>query len=66
MPDNPDNLTEIDRFPVADLPQRYGISRNTLYESRLNPLEIKPVREGNASYINALEVRSHRPTARPY
>lgn len=58
MPDNQDNLTEIDRFPVADLPQRYGISRNTLYESRLNPLEIKPVREGNASYINALEVRS--------
>jgi hypothetical protein len=54
----PDNLTEIDRLPVADLPQRYGISRNTLYESRLNPLGIKPVREGNASYINADQVRS--------
>lgn len=58
MTDNPYNLTEIDRFPVSDLPDRYGISRQTLYDSRLKPLGIKPIREGNGSYINADQLRS--------
>lgn len=42
--------TEIDRFPVSNLPERYGIGRTALYE-RLNALSIKPQKQGTKSYI---------------
>lgn len=48
--------TEIDRFPVSDLPDRYGIRRTALYE-RLNTLAIKPERQGNKSYISGLQLQ---------
>lgn len=48
--------TEIDRFPVADLPDRYGIGRTALYE-RLNTLTIKPEKQGNKSYISGLQLQ---------
>jgi hypothetical protein len=43
--------TEIDRFPVADLPTRYGIKRTALYE-RLGSLSIRPQKLGNKSYVS--------------
>lgn len=57
MTDNPYSSTEIDRYPVADLAGRYQISRQTLYESRLKPLNIKPFREGNGSFVNADDIQ---------
>ena len=41
----------IDRFPVAQLPSRYSISRTVLYE-RLAALKIEPQRMGKKAYIN--------------
>jgi hypothetical protein len=57
MTNNPYSSTEIDRYPVANLAERYQISRQTLYESRLKPLNIKPFREGNGSFVNADDVQ---------
>ena len=44
--------TQIDRFPVSQLPDRYGIKRTALYE-RLKALSIKPEKQGNKSYIDS-------------
>ena len=44
--------TKIDRFPVSQLPDRYGIKRTALYE-RLKALSIKPEKQGNKSYIDS-------------
>lgn len=43
--------TQIDRFPVSELPSRYDIKRTALYE-RLKALDIKPVKQGNKSYVD--------------
>jgi len=48
--------TEIDRFPVSDLPDRYSIKRTALYE-RLNALDIKPQKLGNKSYIDGYQLQ---------
>lgn len=48
--------TEINRFPVSDLPDRYSIGRTALYE-RLNTLTIKPEKQGNKSYISGLQLQ---------
>lgn len=42
---------QIDRFPVSDLPDRYDIKRTALYE-RLKALDIKPIKQGNKSYVD--------------
>ena len=42
---------QIDRFPVSELPSRYNIKRTALYE-RLKALDIKPIKQGNKSYID--------------
>ena len=43
--------TEIDRFPVSDLRDRFNIGRTALYD-RLNTLSIKPVKQGTKSYVS--------------
>ncbi len=47
--------TQIDRFPVSQLPDRYGIKRTALYE-RLKALSIKPQKQGNKSYLDSDQV----------
>lgn len=45
--------TELDRFPVAQLPNRYKLKgRSNVYE-RLSYLDIKPEKVGRFAYINA-------------
>lgn len=43
--------TEIDRFPVKDLPNRYNINRSVLY-TRLQKLDIQTTKVGNKSYVD--------------
>jgi hypothetical protein len=45
----------IDRLPVAQLPERYGISRTVLYD-RINALKITPEKRGNKSFVNAEQI----------
>lgn len=47
---------EIDRFPVADLPDRYSIGRTTLYE-RMGVLAFKPEKQGNKSYVSGQQLQ---------
>jgi hypothetical protein len=49
--------TEIDRFPVSDLPDRYSIGRTALYE-RLGVLAIKPEKQGNKSYVSGQQLQT--------
>lgn len=44
-------MTKLDRIPVAQLPDKYGIVKSVLYD-RINRLGIKPTKIGNKSYIN--------------
>ena len=48
--------TEIDRFPVSDLRDRYQIGRTALYE-RMNTLAIKPAKHGTKSYLSGEQLR---------
>lgn len=48
--------TELDRFPVSDLPERYGVGRTALYE-RMNTLSIKSQKQGTKSYISGEQLR---------
>jgi len=48
--------TEIDRFPVSELRDRYQIGRTALYE-RLNSLSIKPSKQGTKSYVSGEQLR---------
>lgn len=41
----------LDRFPVADLSQRYKIGKSAVYD-RLKVLAIQPIRDGRKSYIS--------------
>ena len=47
---------EIDRLPVNQLMDRYGLVRSAVY-TRLDALGIKPERIGNKSYVNAAQIR---------
>lgn len=49
-------MSEIDRIPVNQLPERYALARSALYK-RLEALNIKPERIGNKAYINADQLR---------
>ena len=46
------DMTEIDRIPLSQLPGRYGIARSALY-TRLKDLQIEPIKEGKKAYIDA-------------
>ena len=48
---------EIDNFPVSQLQSRYSIGKQAVY-NRLDALDIKPFKEGNRSYITAMQLRS--------
>lgn len=48
--------SEIDRLPVSQLPERYGLVRSAIY-TRLDALGIKPERVGNKSYVNAQQLQ---------
>ena len=48
--------TEIDRYPVSDLKDRYQIGRTALYE-RMNTLAIKPTKHGIKSYLSGEQLR---------
>ncbi|HEY9662731.1 MAG TPA: hypothetical protein V6C65_30125 [Allocoleopsis sp.] len=47
---------EIDRLPVNQLTERYGLVRSAVY-TRLDALRIKPEKIGNKSYVNAEQIR---------
>jgi len=47
--------TTLDRISVAQLPDRYSITRSVVY-NRLNDLSIKPERLGNKAYVNAQQL----------
>lgn len=49
-------MSEIDRIPVNQLPERYDLARSALYK-RLEALNIKPERIGNKAYVNAEQLR---------
>ncbi|MEA5504839.1 MarR family transcriptional regulator [Halotia wernerae UHCC 0503] len=44
-------MTKLDRVPVAQLPDKYGIVKSVLYD-RINRLGIKPTKIGNKSYVS--------------
>ena len=44
------NKAQIDGFPVAQLPSRYGVARSVVY-SRLSALKIEPSKRKNKAYI---------------
>ncbi len=44
------NNAQIDGFPVAQLPSRYGVARSVVY-SRLSALKIEPSKRKNKAYI---------------
>jgi len=46
---------EIDTYPVGDLPTRYNIGKQAMY-NRLESLGIKPEKIGNRSFITAEEL----------
>ena len=48
--------TEIDRFPVSELRDRFNIGRTALYE-RMNTLSIKPVKQGSKSYVSGEQLQ---------
>lgn len=47
--------TQIDRYPVKELPGRYSINRSVLY-SRLKALNIKPHASGKQSYVTGQDL----------
>jgi hypothetical protein len=49
-------MEEIDRFPLAQLPSRYGIARSALY-TRLKDLKIEPAKDGKRAYVNAQQIQ---------
>ncbi|MDG2618010.1 hypothetical protein P7L53_17355 [Thermoleptolyngbya sichuanensis XZ-Cy5] len=50
------NGGEIDRIPVNQLMQRYGLVKSAVYK-RLNDLGIDPQKVGNKSFVNAEQLR---------
>lgn len=51
------NSGEIDRLPVHQLMERYGIVKSAVYD-RMVTLNIKPERVGVKSYLNAEQIRT--------
>ncbi|MCW5319575.1 MarR family transcriptional regulator [Nostoc sp. KVJ3] len=51
LPVRPPTMTKLDRVPVAQLPDKYGIVKSVLYD-RINRLGIKPTKIGNKSYVS--------------
>ncbi len=51
LPVRPPTMTKLDRVPVAQLPDKYGIVKSVLYD-RINRLGIKPSKIGNKSYVS--------------
>jgi hypothetical protein len=49
-------MEEIDRFPLTQLPSRYGIARSALY-TRLKDLKIEPAKDGKRAYVNAQQIQ---------
>ena len=49
-------MAEIDRFPLTQLPSRYGIARSALY-TRLKDLKIEPEKDGKRAYVNAQQIQ---------
>lgn len=49
-------MEEIDRFPLTQLPSRYGIARSALY-TRLKDLKIEPGKDGKRAYVNAQQIQ---------
>ncbi len=47
---------EIDRYPVSQLPARYGDLARSAFYKRMDALGIKPVRIGARSYVSAEDV----------
>lgn len=47
---------EVDRFPLSQLPSRYGIARSALY-TRLKDLQLEPIKEGRKAYVNAEQLQ---------
>jgi hypothetical protein len=47
--------TQIDRYPVKELPGRYSINRSVLY-SRLKALNIQPHSSGKQSFVTGEEL----------
>jgi hypothetical protein len=47
---------EIDRLPISQLVERYKIVRSAVY-TRLNALNIEPIKVGNKAYVNAEQLR---------
>ena len=44
-------MTLLDRVPVAQLPDKYGIVKSVIYDW-INRLGIKPTKIGNKSYVS--------------
>ncbi|NEU84118.1 MarR family transcriptional regulator [Nostoc sp. UIC10630] len=51
LPVRPPTMTKLDRVPVAQLPDKYGIVKSVIYD-RINRLGIKPTKIGNKSYVS--------------
>ncbi|GFE71941.1 hypothetical protein CFPU101_45510 [Chroococcus sp. FPU101] len=49
-------MTEIDRLPLSQLPERYGIARSALY-TRLKDLQIEPIKEGKKAYVDGSQLQ---------
>jgi hypothetical protein len=47
---------EIDKFPVGQLPSRYGLARSAVYK-RMEQLGIAPQRTGQRAYLNAAQLQ---------
>ena len=50
------NPGEIDRYPVNQLPDRYGVARSAVYK-RMEQLGIAPKKVGQRSYITAAQLQ---------
>lgn len=48
---------EIDNYPVADLPSRFDLGKQAVY-NRLEALGIKPTKVGKRSYISATQLQT--------
>ncbi len=48
--------SEIDKFPVSQLPSRYELARSAVYK-RMEQLGIAPEKIGQRSYVNASELQ---------
>lgn len=48
---------EIDNYPVADLPSRFDLGKQAVY-NRLEALDIKPTKVGKRSYISATQLQT--------